>query len=140
MKPYDNQREYIRWYFAHYRHAIVVRGQIPYEWMMQNLEETFHSVGEDCMGQKYPKVGIGYGILGVTDRRDENFYLFYDQDHVRQIVEAMPEIIVTSDPFGPDVCQKCGGFANPSAPLVAVAPALSGWRLAIARLLGIAVP
>ena len=86
---------------------MVIKGTIPYEWMKENLEETMHSTGEDCMGRSYPKTLIGYGIAGVTGR-EENFYLWYDKNHFDKVATAFPDQIVTLDPFGPDLCPKCG--------------------------------
>ena len=108
MKPYDNQREYLSWYFKNYPHVMVVRGFIDYDWMKENLDKSMHSTNEDCMGREYPVTLIGYGISGVQHRPDQNFYLWHDRKHFDKVAEAFPEQMVTLDPFGPEVCRHCG--------------------------------
>lgn len=127
MKPYDAERAYLTWYFSHYRHVIVVREHIPHDWMDQNLAKTFTSHKEDCMGQRYTREIVGYGCSKVGARPDtEIYYFFHDPKHVQQIIAAMPEIVVTDDPFGPDP-------QNPHPVYV------TGWRRVVARLIGIPV-
>ncbi len=138
MKPYDAQRAYMRQYFGpSYPHVIAVRGHIPIDWMTKNLKATYTYTVDNDMGRDYQQTIIGYGIHGVQDRPGENLYLFHDLEHVRQIVAAMPELIVTTDPFGPDICPACSGLSVPLK-VVEVPPArITGWRRLVASAIGI---
>lgn len=109
MRPYDAKRDYYRWYFSEYPHAIALSDHIPHEWMDANLEKTYTATHENCMAQEYTTQIIGYGIGSVPERPDEKLYFFHDQEHYHKVIDAFPELVVTADPFGPALCPNCGG-------------------------------
>ncbi|MGN5375846.1 hypothetical protein [Sphingomonas hankookensis] len=139
MKPYDAQREYMRQYFGpKYPHVIAIRGHVPIDWMTANLTPTFTYSVDNDMGPDYQQTIIGYGIHGVRNRPDENLYLFHDKDHLEKVVAAFPDLVVTTDPFGPDLCPRCAGLSTPQTPPKPL-PLVKGWRRGAARLLGIPI-
>lgn len=136
MRPYDSKRDYYRWYFAEYPHAIVTKGLIPYDWMEGNLDKSYTSEYESCMGQPYTREIVGYGIGGVSERPDEKMYFFYDRKHVEKIAAEFPDLIVTLDPFGPDCCPNCGGPAPVIVTRFLPRPALPQWLTKLFRRAG----
>lgn len=106
MHPYDDQKEHLQWYFSQYPYVIIINGHLDYEWINENLDKTYPSQNQNCMGRNYTVDIVGYGMCPVTARPDEIFYFFYDYDHVLKIKEAFPEQIVTDDPFGPEAIDE----------------------------------
>ncbi len=113
MKPYDAQRKYLTSSlgFSHYPHVAVAVSLMVKDQFWENMHKSYTKVGEDCMGREYTEQIVGWGMSGVDTRTSETFYFFYDKRNLDIFLEENHGAIVTTDPWGPDMCSNCGGPA-----------------------------
>lgn len=78
---------------ARYPHAVVVDGDAPQSVWASLIEDSHNLNGGKCVAAQ-----MWSDLPG-----DLRLWSFKSKENHRRFVEGAPEIVVTSDPFGPDV-------------------------------------